>query len=107
MDRLHLIETLCRVTKADDCGMARKQCSTDTSLFLHHLPPLFHNVLRSLAVRAEARNLRAAMQERIAQEQWIPLPYVVAYEALGWDARPLKEHRAYMLARSRWTDAAG
>ncbi|WP_288865886.1 hypothetical protein [uncultured Alistipes sp.] len=59
------------------------------------------------AVRAEARNLRAAMQERIAQEQWIPLPYVVAYEALGWDARPLKEHRAYMLARSRWTDAAG
>ena len=49
------------------------------------------------AVRAEARNLWAAMQERIAQKQWIPLPYVAAYEALGWDARPLKEHRAYML----------
>ena len=45
------------------------------------------------AVEAEARNLRAAMQERIAQKQWIPLTYVAAYEALGWDARPLKEHR--------------
>lgn len=56
------------------------------------------------AVTSEARNLRAAMQERIAQKQWIPLTYVAAYEALGWDARPLKEHRAYMLAR---TDAAG
>lgn len=56
------------------------------------------------AVEAEARNLRAAMQERIAQKQWIPLTYVAAYEALGWDARPLKEHRAYMLAR---TDTAG
>lgn len=56
------------------------------------------------AVEAEARNLRAAMQERIAQKQWIPLPYVAAYEALGWDARPLKEHCTYMLAR---TDAAG
>lgn len=50
---------------------------------------------------AKARNLRAAMQERIAQKQWIPLPYVAAYEALGWDARPLKEHRAYMRARPR------
>ena len=50
------------------------------------------------AVAAEARNLRAAMQERIAQKQWIPLTYIAAYEALGWDARPLKEHRAYMRA---------
>ena len=48
------------------------------------------------AVGAEARNLRAAMQERIASKQWIPLPYVAAYETLGWDARPLKEHRVYM-----------
>jgi len=48
------------------------------------------------AVGAEARNLRAAMQERIARRQWIPLPYVAAYEALGWDARPLKEHRVHM-----------
>lgn len=48
------------------------------------------------AVAAEARNLRAAMQERIARRQWIPLPYVAVYEALGWDVRPLKEHRAYM-----------
>lgn len=53
------------------------------------------------AVAAEARNLRAAMQERIGQKQWIPLPYVAAYEALGWDARPLKEHRAYIRARPR------
>ncbi len=45
------------------------------------------------AVEDEARNLRAAMQKRIAQKQWIPLTYVAAYEALGWDARPLKEHR--------------
>ena len=50
------------------------------------------------AVAAEARNLRAAMQERIAQKQWIPLTYVAAYEALGWDARPLKEHRDLMRA---------
>lgn len=50
------------------------------------------------AVEAEARNLRAAMQERIAQKQWIPLTYIVAYEALGWDARPLKKHRDYMQA---------
>ena len=50
------------------------------------------------AVEAEARNLRAAMQERIAQKQWIPLTYIAAYEALGWDARPLKEHRDYMQA---------
>lgn len=49
------------------------------------------------AVGAEARNLRAAMQERIARRQWIPLPYVAAYEALGWDARPLKEHRARLV----------
>lgn len=48
------------------------------------------------AVAAEARNLRAAMQQRIACKQWIPLPYVAAYEALGWDARPLKEHQAHM-----------
>lgn len=48
------------------------------------------------AVEAEARNLRAAMQKRIAQKQWIPLTYVAAYEALGWDARPLKEHRDQM-----------
>lgn len=53
------------------------------------------------AAAAEACNLRAAMQVRIAQKQWIPLPYVAAYEALGWDARPLKEHRDYMLARPR------
>ncbi len=45
------------------------------------------------AVEDETRNLRAAMQKRIAQKQWIPLTYVAAYEALGWDARPLKEHR--------------
>ncbi len=50
------------------------------------------------AVAAEARNLRAAMQGRIARKQWIPLPYVAAYEALGWDAQPLKEHRAHMQA---------
>ena len=50
------------------------------------------------AVATEALNLRAAMQERIAQKQWIPLTYVAAYEALGWNARPLKEHRAYMRA---------
>lgn len=50
------------------------------------------------AVEAEARNLRAAMQERIAQKQWIPLTYIAAYEALGWDARLLKEHRDYMQA---------
>ncbi len=50
------------------------------------------------AVAVEARNLRAAMQVRITQKQWIPLPYVAAYEALGWDARPLKEYRAYMRA---------
>ena len=34
---------------------------------------------------AEARNLRAAVQRRMA-----------AYEALGWDARPLKGHRTRM-----------
>ena len=51
------------------------------------------------AVAAEARNLRAAMQERIARKLWIPLPYVAAYEALGWDARPLKEHRTWMRER--------
>ncbi len=50
------------------------------------------------AVAGEAHNLRAAMQKRIARKQWIPLPYVAAYEALGWDARPLKEHRAHMQA---------
>ena len=48
------------------------------------------------AATTEAQNLRAAMQGRIARKQWIPLPYIAAYEALGWDARPLKEHRAYM-----------
>ncbi len=53
------------------------------------------------AVATEALNLRAAMQERIASRQWIPLPYVAAYEVLGWDARPLKEHRAYMLELRR------
>lgn len=39
---------------------------------------------------AEARNLRAAVQRRMASCQWIPSSYVAAYEALGWDARPLK-----------------
>lgn len=45
---------------------------------------------------AEARNLRAAVQRRMASCQWIPSSYVAAYEALGWDARPLKGHRARM-----------
>lgn len=50
------------------------------------------------AVEAEACDLQTAMQERIAHKQWIPLTYVAAYVALGWDARPLKEHRANMRA---------
>lgn len=45
---------------------------------------------------AEARNLRAAVQRRMASCQWIPSSYVAAYEALGWDARPLKGHRTRM-----------
>lgn len=45
---------------------------------------------------AEARNLRAAVQRRMENRQWIPSSYVAAYEALGWDARPLKGHRARM-----------
>lgn len=45
---------------------------------------------------AEARNLRAAVQRRMENLQWIPSSYVAAYEALGWDARPLKGHRARM-----------
>ncbi|WP_418662607.1 hypothetical protein [Alistipes putredinis] len=45
---------------------------------------------------AEARNLRAAVQRRMESRQWIPSSYVAAYEALGWDARPLKGHRARM-----------
>lgn len=59
------------------------------------------------AVAAEARNLRAAMQVRIAQKQWIPLPYVAAYEALGWDARPLKEHRDQMRRLREAADQEG
>ena len=43
---------------------------------------------------AEARNLRAAVQRRMENLQWIPSSYVAAFEALGWDARPLKGHRA-------------
>ena len=31
-----------------------------------------------------------------ARRQWIPSSYVAAFEALGWDARPLKGHRARM-----------
>ena len=45
---------------------------------------------------AEARNLRAAVQRRMENRQWIPSSYVAAFEALGWDARPLKGHRARM-----------
>lgn len=45
---------------------------------------------------AEARNLRAAVQRRMENLQWIPSSYVAAFEALGWDARPLKGHRARM-----------
>ena len=45
---------------------------------------------------AEARNLRAAVQRRMENRQWIPSSYVAAFEALGWDARPLKGHRAHM-----------
>lgn len=44
---------------------------------------------------AEARNLRAAVQRRMASRQWIPSSYVATYEALGWDARPLKASRPY------------
>lgn len=37
-DRSNLTETLSRITECDDYGMARKQCSTNTSLFLHYSP---------------------------------------------------------------------
>ena len=36
------------------------------------------------------------MQRRMENLQWIPSSYVAAYEALGWDARPLKGHRTRM-----------
>lgn len=45
------------------------------------------------AVTDEAQHLQAAMQQRMASGQWIPLTYVAAYEALGWDSRPLRCHR--------------
>lgn len=48
------------------------------------------------AVAEEAQNLRAAMQRRMSSGKWIPLPYIAAYEALGWDSRPLKCHREHI-----------
>lgn len=38
-DRPNLIDTLCRITECDDYDMARKQCSTNTSLLLSLLTP--------------------------------------------------------------------
>ena len=43
----------------------------------------------------ETLHLQTSMQQRMAALQWIPLPYVAAYEALGWDARPLVAHRKH------------
>lgn len=48
------------------------------------------------AVAEEAQHLQAAMQRRIASGQWIPLTYIAAFEALGWDSRPLKCHREHI-----------
>ena len=45
--------------------------------------------------RETRRSTRSTLRpsRTLAQKHWIPLTYVAAYEALGWDARPLKEHR--------------
>ncbi|MCM1301506.1 MAG: hypothetical protein NC226_07280 [Bacteroides cellulosilyticus] len=50
-------------------------------------PELFDRIAK------EARHLQAAMQQRMKENCWIPLPYVAAYEALGWDTRPLTTFR--------------
>lgn len=51
------------------------------------------------AVTDEALHLRQRMQERIDRGAWIPLPYVAAFEALGWDAAPLVAHRERVLRK--------
>ena len=51
------------------------------------------------AVTDEALHLRQRMQERIDRGAWIPLPYVAAFEALGWDVAPLVAHRERVLRK--------
>ena len=51
------------------------------------------------AVTDKALHLRQRMQERIDRGAWIPLPYIAAFEALGWDAAPLVAHRERVLRK--------
>lgn len=51
------------------------------------------------AVADEALHLRQRMQERIDRGAWIPLPYVAAFEALGWDTAPFVAYREKVLRK--------
>lgn len=75
-DEMHVVERIGKVCFFYESVSRMQLC-----------PELFDRIAK------EARHLQAAMQQRMKENRWIPLPYVAAYEALGWDTRPLTAFR--------------
>ncbi len=55
-------------------------------------------------IAKEAHHLQAAMQQRMKENRWIPLPYIAVYEAFGWDTRPLITYRTEFRQRQEAKD---
>ncbi len=55
-------------------------------------------------IAKEARHLQVAMQQRMKENRWIPLPYIAVYEAFGWDTGPIIAYRTEFRQRQEAKD---
>lgn len=75
----------------DNLGIVERVGSVSFVACFHSRNALTSDLIH--AVQDEALHLQERMRKRIEHGLWIPLTYVAAFEALGWDSTPLKEHR--------------